>query len=163
MQNLTLQNKKRNYILGIPALLMSLYLVISGAKPFIAFVSGDSDLIFETFDEVSGLDAYFIDFFENGYQMAYEFSIKSWFFIPAIILLLIAILSFVIPNKKARMIVSIVLTIITVIATIIATILISISAKEFTYWGDPLSNIYTFTGLGMIILSLVGINMFSAN
>ena len=61
------------------------------------------------------------------------------------------------------MIVSIVLTIITVIATIIATILISISAKEFTYWGDPLSNIYTFTGLGMIILSLVGINMFSAN
>lgn len=81
------------------------------------------------------------------------------FFIPAIILLLIVILSFVIPNKKARIIVSIVLSIITVIATI----LISISAKDLTYWSNSLSNTYTFTCLGMIILSLVGINMFSAN
>lgn len=85
------------------------------------------------------------------------------FFIPAIILLLIVILSFVIPNKKARIIVSIVLSIITVIATIVATILISISAKDLTYWSNSLSNTYTFTCLGMIILSLVGINMFSAN
>ena len=163
MQNLTLQNKKRNYILGIPALLMSLYLIISGAKPFIAFVSGDDTALLDTFDKVSGLNAYFIDFLENGYQMPYEFSIKAWFFIPAIILLLIAILSFVIPNRKARVITSIVLTIITIIATIIATIIIFISAKELTYWGDSLSNMYTFTCLGMIILSLVGINMFSTN
>lgn len=163
MQSLNLQNKKRNYFLGIPALLMSLYLIISGAKPFIAFASGDSDVIFETFDEVSGFGDYFIDFFNNGLQMPYEFSIKAWFFIPGIILLLIAILSFVIPNKKVRIIVSIVLTIITIICTIIATILVSISAKEFSYYGDSLSNTYTFTCLGMIVLSLVGINMFSAN
>ena len=79
MQNLTLQNKKRNYILGIPALLMSFYLVISGAKPFIASVSGNSDLLFETFDEVSGFDTYFMDFLENGYQMPYELFIKICF------------------------------------------------------------------------------------
>ena len=159
MQNLTLQNKKRNYILGIPALLMSLYLIISGAKPFIAFVSGNSDMLYED----SSLGSYFFDFLTNGFQTSYELIIKISFFIPAIILLLIAILSFVIPNRKARVIVSIVLTIITIIATIIATIVISISVKDITYWGDSLSNTYTFTCLGMIILSLVEINMFSAN
>ena len=159
MKNLTLQNKKRNYILGIPALLMSLYLIISGAKPFIAFVSGNSDMLYEN----SSFESYFFDFLTNGFQTSYELIIKISFFIPAIILLLIAILSFVIPNRKARIIVSIVLTIITIIATIIATIVIFISAKELTYWGDSLSNTYTFTCLGMIILSLVEINMFSAN
>ena len=159
MQNLTLQNKKRNYILGIPALLMSLYLIISGTKPFIALVSGNSDMLYENFN----FESYFFDFLDNGYQIPYEFSIKALFFIPAIILLLIAILSFVIPNRKARIIVSISLTIIAVIATLIATILISISAQDLTRWGDSLSNTYTFTCLGMIILSLVGVNMFSAN
>lgn len=159
MQNLTLQNKKRNYILGIPALLMSLYLIISGTKPFIALVSGNSDMLYEN----SSFESYFFDFLDNGYQIPYEICIKAWFFIPAIILLLIAILSFVIPNRKARIIVSIVLSIITIIATLIATILISISAQDLTRWGDSLSNTYTFTCLGMIILSLVGVNMFSTN
>lgn len=159
MQNLTLQNKKRNYILGIPALLMSLYLIISGTKPFIAFISGNYDMLYEN----SSFESYFFDFLDNGYQIPYEICIKAWFFIPAIILLLIAILSFVIPNRKARVIVSIALTIITIIATLIATILISISAQDLTRWGDSLSNTYIFTCLGMIILSLVGINMFSVN
>lgn len=159
MQNLTLQNKKRNYILGIPALLMSLYLIISGTKPFIALVSGNSDMLYEN----SSFESYFFDFLDNGYQMPYEISIKACFFIPAIILLLIAILSFVIPNRKARVIVSIALTIITIIATLIATVVILISAQDLTRWGYSLSNTYTFTCLGMIILSLVGINMFSTN
>lgn len=131
---------------------MSLYLVISGAKPFIAFISGNSNMLYEN----SSFGFYFFDFITNGFQTSYELIIKISFFIPAIILLLIAILSFVIPNRKARIIVSIVLT-------IIATIIIFISAQDFTYLGNSLSNTYTFTCLGMIILSLVGINMFSAN